>query len=120
MKAEKKRRLMERKIVARLLAGAGVNQICRELGVSKHRVAMVRAKADEAQYLDGSVALPPYPEALFPEDVDGRSLRGSATWRELAQHFEWIKERLENGWHAVTVYEELPIKVPNVGASACT
>jgi hypothetical protein len=112
MTGRKKRRFMERKIVERLLAGTGVNQICRELGVSKHRVALVRAKAEEAQYLDGSVRLPPYPEALFPDAVDGRSGRGSAAWRELAEHIEWITERLESGWHAVTVYEELPVRVP--------
>lgn len=102
---------MERKIVERLLAGSGVNQICRELCVSKHRVAMVRAKAEEAQYLDGSIKLPAYPEALFPDAVDGRSGRGSAAWRELAEHLDWITERLESGWHAVTVYEELPVRV---------
>lgn len=112
MTAQTKRRLMERKIVERLLAGDGVNRICRELGVSKHRVAMVRAKADEAQYFDGINKLPPYPEAVFPESVDGRSERGSETWRTLAEHLEWIKERLLSGWHAITVYEELPVKVP--------
>lgn len=112
MTAGRKRRLMERKILERLLAGTGINRICRELGISKHRVAMVRAKAEEAQYLDGSVGLPPYPEAVFPEVADGRSGRGSAAWRELEQHLTWITERLDSGWHAVTVYEELAVKVP--------
>ena len=111
MKQTTKRREMERKIVQNLLLGKGVNQICRELRVSKHRVIKVRAKADEAGYLDGSCSLRPFPEALFPETVDGRSLRVSAPWRELEKHKEWMRERLQAGWHAVTVYEELPIRV---------
>lgn len=110
MKQQTKRRLMERKIVERLLSGGGINELCRELSISKRRVCMVRAKAEEAGYLTGT-PLPPYPEGLFPESVDGRSRRVSPAWRELEQHKDWIKERLEAGWHAVSVYEELPIKV---------
>ncbi len=110
--ANHKRRFMERKIVERLLAGAKLNQVCRELHVSKRRVIMVRAKAEEAGYLDGSCALPPYPEALFPETPDGRALRTSATWRALEEHLPWIRERLDAGWHAVSVYEELALRVP--------
>jgi len=102
---------MERKIVERLLASDKINRICRELKVSKHRVSLVRAKAEEAQYLDGTNKLPPYPEALFSDSVDGRSERGSESWRALTQHLDWNTERLENGWHAITVYEELPVKV---------
>lgn len=108
----KARRVMDRKIVERLLGGAGVNEICRELKVGKRRVTSLRAKADEAGYLTGEVVLPPYPEALFPEAPDGRSLRVSAHWEELDEHLEWIRERMESGWHAVTVFEELPVKVP--------
>jgi len=112
MRKETKRRQMERKIVERLIFGDGVNQICRELGVSKRRLMLVRAKADEAGYLDGEKELPPYPEALFPDVVDGRSTKKSAAWEVLEQHREWIAERLASGWHGVTVYEELPVKVP--------
>lgn len=103
---------MERKIVERLLLGDGLNRICRELGVSKRRVIMVRAKADEAGYIDGRQSLPPYPEAIFPETEDGRGLRSSPTWEALLPYREWIRERLLSGWHAITVWEELPIKVP--------
>ena len=103
---------MERKILERLLLGAGINRICRELKVSKRRVCLVRAKADEAGYLSGTATLPPYPESPFAaETPDGRSNRISPAWRELEQHLPWIKERLDAGWHAVTVYEELPAKV---------
>ena len=108
---------MERKIVEQLLLGTRLNEISRELHVSKRRVIMTRAKAEEAGYLDGGVALPLYPEALFPETPDGRALRSRRTWRELEEHLPWIKERLEAGWHAVTVYEELPLQVPRAQAS---
>jgi len=103
---------MERKIVQQLMIGTGLNRICRELSVGKRRVIRVRAKADEAGYLDGSRELPPYPESLFPEVIDGRSLRSSAVWEELEAYLPWMRERLEAGWHAVTVFEELPIQVP--------
>ena len=103
---------MDRKIVERLLLGEGPNRICRELKVSKRRVMGIRARADEQGYLDGSTALPPYPEAVFPDAVDGRSQRTSAAWQLLTPYLEWIKEHLTAGWHAVTVFEELPVQVP--------
>jgi hypothetical protein len=77
---------MERKIVQQLQSGKGVNQITRDLGVSKQRVMMIRAKADEAGYLDGTTTLPPYPATLFAETPDGRSNRVSAAWQELELH----------------------------------
>jgi hypothetical protein len=108
MKSAAKRRRMERKIVQGLLSGSGLNELARELGVSKRRIMHIRAKADEAGYLDGRVALPAYPEALFAEIPDGRANRLSPAWRELELQREWICERLKAGWHAVTVLEELP------------
>ncbi|MCB0325106.1 MAG: hypothetical protein KDD69_16090 [Bdellovibrionales bacterium] len=103
---------MERKIVQELLSGRGINRISRELRVSKRRVLLLRAKADEAGYLDGTTPLPPYPQALFEETPDGRSNRSSSAWRELELQQDWICERLHAGWHAATVFEELPVKVP--------
>lgn len=111
MKACTKRRYMERKIVEKLVEGIGVNQICRELRVSKRRVRFIRARACEAGYLSGK-SLPAPPEAIFSDTIDGRSTRESPAWNALYEHLPWIKERLEGGWHAVTVYEELPIRVP--------
>ena len=102
---------MERKIVEKLLEGAGVNRICRELKVGKRRVSNTQQRALEAGYLDGSTPIPAYPEALFPDPPDGRAHKESQGWKELTLHLEWIKERLESNWHAVTVYEELPVKV---------
>ena len=112
MKKRERRRYVERKIVERLILGDSLNQICREQKVSKRRVMALRAKADECGYLDGSTALPPFPEAIFPEVVDGRSLRTSASWQLLVPHLDWIKERLLAGWHSVTVFEQLPVRVP--------
>lgn len=102
---------MERKIVEGLQCGKGVNQISRELKVGKRRVILTRAKACEAGYLDGRNKLPPYPENIFLEEDDKRAYKSSVHWITLNAHKEWIKERLLSGWHAVTVFEELPIEV---------
>ncbi len=102
---------MDRKILERLLEGAGVNELCEELKVGKRRVVRVRNTAEQLGYFDG-VPLPPYPEAVFPAVPDGRSLRKSPAWIALEAHLPWIEERLRSGWHAVTVFEELPVEVP--------
>jgi len=112
MNTKNRRRYVERKIVEKLVSGVRLNRICKELQVGKRRAMMVRAKAEEAGYLDGRNELPPFPEALFPDVIDGRTLKVSDTWRKLEEHLPWIRERLESGWHAVTVYEQLPISVP--------
>jgi len=111
MNERTKRRIVERKIVEKLLQGIGVNRVCRELKIGKRKVQETRQKAWEAGYLDGSTPIPGYPESLFPDPYDGRALKESQGWKELTPHVEWIRERLEHGWHAVTVYEELPVKV---------
>ena len=107
MKAQARRRIMERKIVELLLLGSGVNQICRDLHISKRRLRYVRVKEEEAGYLDGRTPLPAYPEALFPDQEDGRTSKGSSKWAELLPHKPWIKDRSEAGWHKITVFEEL-------------
>ncbi len=111
MNERTKRRIVERKIVEKLLQGIGVNRLCRELKIGKRKVQETRQKALEVGYLDGSTPIPGYPEALFPDPCDGRALKESQGWKELTPHVEWIRERLKHGWHAVTVYEELPVKV---------
>ena len=112
MKAVTRKRHMERKIVERLLLGGRINEIARELHVSKHRVMSVRERARDAGYLSGTKELPPYPEGVFEDTQDGRSGRGSEVWALLDPHLAWMRARLEAGWHAVTVYEELPVRVP--------
>jgi hypothetical protein len=107
---------MDRKIVESLKHGAGVNEVVAALGVGKKRVRCLRERAKEYGYLDaagkpGATALPPYPEAIFPESVDGRAIQPSEPQQMLAPHRAWIAERLQAGWHAVTVFEELPVQV---------
>jgi hypothetical protein len=107
---------MDRKIVELLKCGAGVKQVVKTLQVGKKRVRCLRERAKEYGYLDakgkpGAAGLPPYPEAIFPESVDGRAIQPSEPQQLLASHRAWIAERLQAGWHAVTVFEELPVKV---------
>src|SRR5580658_6886750 len=111
-----RRRQMERKIVELLKGGAGVNQVVATLRISKVRVRRLRERAKDYGYLTadgkpGAAALPPYPEAIFPDTLDGRALQVSEPQRQLEPHRAWIAERLQAGWHAVTVFEELPVKV---------
>ena len=94
---------MDRKIVKRLLAGASINELARELKVSKRRIVMARALAEEAGYFD-AVRLPTYLEVVFAEKPDGRSGRGSVVWRQLEERLPWIRERIESGWHAIRVF----------------
>lgn len=112
---------MDRKIVEMLMKGVGVNAIARHLHVAKRRIRALRRKAMEHRYLEadgkpGAMALPAYPEALFPDSVDGRTLRLSESHQLLDPHRDWIREHLEAGWHAVTVHEELP--VPGISRSS--
>jgi len=111
MTNKNRRRLMERKIVESLISGRGFNATCKNLHVGKNRVSHIQEKAREYGYLDGKVSLPPYPEALFPDPVDGRSVKSSAVDSQLKGHKEWIIERLEAGWQPVTILEELSVSV---------
>lgn len=108
-----RRRMMERKIVEMLVAGTGVNQIAGQLHVSKSRIRRLRELAKQYRYLDvagqpGQVLLPSYPEALFPDTVDKRSLQVSEAHLLLESKHDWIRDCLQAGWHAVSVWEELP------------
>lgn len=107
---------MERKIVEYLVGGTGVKAIARLLHISRERIRNLREQAKEYGYLRpdgtrGAVSLPPYPEVLFPEPTDGRRMKVSAAHRALTPHRAWIEERLQAGWHSVTVWEELPVQV---------
>lgn len=113
MTSHTRRRLMDRKIIELLLTGVGVNKLARTLHVGKNRIRALRRKAEEAGYIiadgrRGEVALPPYPERVFPDPADKRSLKSSAADKFLEPHHAWMKDRLSVGWHAVTVFEELP------------
>ncbi len=105
---------MDRKIVEQLVTGVGVNSIARDLRVGKRRIRVLCELAKKYGYLTenggrGTVALPPYPETLFPDAVDKRSLQLSPQDPLLDPHRAWMEERLRAGWHMVTVYEEFPV-----------
>ena len=101
MKRQTRVQRVERKIVELLIAGESVRSISEDLGVGRRRIRRVREKAESCGYLSGAVAVPIYPAALFPDEADGRSDRGSENWRALEPHVNWIQERLTNGWHAM-------------------
>lgn len=101
---------MDRKIVEKLIEGKSQNEIMNELHVGKKRVRRARSEAERAGYFEG-VPLPPYPEAVFPDPVDKRSLKISENDLLLQPYLEWMKDRLQSGWQPVTVWEELPVKV---------
>ena len=106
-----RRRKVDRKIVELLIAGKSQNHVVDALSVGKKRVRRARQEAEKAGYLDG-VPLPPYPEAVFPDPADRRRDKGSDNDALLQGHLPWIKERLSIGWQPITVWEELPLKVP--------
>jgi hypothetical protein len=114
---------MDRKIIEMLREGAAVKLIVRSLHVSKKRVKELRRLAWKYDYLGrgggpGAVALPPYPEAVFPDRADGRSQKLSEEHLMLDAVRDWIKDRLEVGWDPITVFEELPSKISGVGRSS--
>lgn len=105
------RRLVDRKIVEFLLLEKSINQIVMELCIGKKRVRSVRFQALDAGYLgDPTIALPPYPTALFPDPTDRRSIRPSDPNDKLLGIMDWLKELLELGWQPITVFEKLPFK----------
>jgi len=114
MTSRTRRRLMDRKIVELLLTGAGVNSVARDLRVGKKRVSILCKQAKKYSYLTeaggrGAVVLPPYPESVFPDAVDKRSLQASPQEPLLDPHRAWMEERLCIRWHAVSVFEALPV-----------
>jgi hypothetical protein len=106
-----RRRKVDRKIVELWIAGKSQNQVVDALSAGKKRVRRARQEAEKAGYLDG-VPLPPYPEAVFPDPADRRRDKRSHNDDLLQGHLPWIKERLSTGWQPITVWEELPMKVP--------
>lgn len=106
-----RRRLMDRKIVELLICGKGVNKLSVELHVCKRRVRRLREKAKALGYIGGGIPLPPFPEALFPEDAPRVEGPLSEADQLLSLHRDWITDRLGVGWSPITVFEELPVKV---------
>ncbi len=111
IKKETKKVLLERKIVQELIAGKSNRAISQLFKICHKKVARIKKYADKAGYLDKTNELPPYPEHPFPDVFNKKEVGFSENDELLISHLEWIKERLNSGWHKVTVYEELPIKV---------
>ena len=84
--------------------------IKRNLKIGSGRFEKVSRLAQQHGYLDGE-RLPGYPQALFPDRPDHRAEARSDVDASLAGHQSWIEERLQAGWHAITVFEELPVTV---------
>lgn len=101
--------VMDRKIVQLLLKNTSSNKIAAELKVSKKRIKKVKSQAEDMGYFDG-IDLPKYPLAIF-EYNEEQVLRSSPVDSTLLEHKEWIVERRMAGWHLVTIWEELPVKV---------
>jgi transposase len=111
MTRDNRRRQLERKIVEYLMAGESLRWIVKKLKTGDRKVRRLREKAAEYGYLSGQVPLPPFPEAVFPDPIDGRSERENANEVLLLGKKDWLKERLSAGWRPITVFEELGLSV---------
>lgn len=113
MTRQARKRLMDRKIVELFLQGKSSREVMGALRVGDRRVKKIRYLAEEYGYLnrDPLVALPPYPEALFPDGPDGRANKTSEANSLILARKEWIVERIEAGWHPITVFEELGLPI---------
>ena len=105
-----RRRLLDRKIVEHLLQKKSKRWVIKNLKVGDRRVGRVMEAAKAFGYFDG-VALPPFPEAIFPEPV-ARSSPPSDNDELLIPKKDWIIDRLRVGWRPITVYEELDVHLP--------
>ena len=103
--------LIVRKIVQELIAGKSNRQISKEFKICQKKVARLKKLAQAAGYLDKKVELPPYPEHPFPE-MTVQVLKFSEIEVILLPHMAWIKERLNAGWHKISIFEEMPVKIP--------
>jgi hypothetical protein len=99
-----------------LMLKTGVEKTSFQLRISKRRVREVRSKAERAGYMSGLVPVPLFPLALFPDEIDHRSLRSSDPDRALLSQKQWIEEHLTLGWKPVSVFEEL--KIPGISRSS--
>lgn len=105
-----RRRLLERKIVEALVQGKTQRWIIKNLKIGDRKVKRIREQAESFGYLTGT-PLPPFPEAVFPDPVDGRCLKSSEVDGALLQRKDWVQDRLGAGWRPITVFEELDMPV---------
>jgi hypothetical protein len=109
---------MDRKIIEFLLQGKSYREITEALRVGDRRVRRARVLAEQYGYLIAAgspcltpLPLPPFPEAIFPDGPDARSSRSSEADQQLLAKKDWIVERLQAGWHPITVYEEIGLPI---------
>ena len=105
LKKEIKNMLTDRKIVQELIAGKSNRVISIEFKICHKRVARLKKLAFEYGYLDKKIELPPYPEHPFPNFLKQTTIF-SENEERLLPYITWINERLNSGWHKVTVFEE--------------
>ncbi|MHB8482255.1 MAG: Mu transposase domain-containing protein [Nitrospiria bacterium] len=105
-----RRRALERKIVEALILGKTQRWICQNHHISDRKVRRIRALAETHGYLR-DIPLPPYPEAIFSDPIDGRTDKPSEINDLLLLRKGWIEERLNAGWHPITVFEEIDVPV---------
>ena len=109
LKKEAKIMLIERKIVQLLQEGKSKRAISSELKVGFRKIQKICFLATEKGYLT-QTPLPPYPEPLFPERIYKNVIQSECDLI-LISHKDWIAERLLSGWHKISVFENLPVKV---------
>lgn len=102
--------MTDRKIIEYLRMGKSGRFIEAALKIGDKRIKKVRALASAKGYLEPGAALPPFPEPLF-EAKERLTTVPSDPETRLLPHKEWMTERLAAGWHKVTLFEELPVKV---------
>ncbi|MCK5884577.1 MAG: transposase, partial [Bacteriovoracaceae bacterium] len=101
---------VDRKIVELLILKRSSNSIAKQEKVGKKRVGQIKEQAVSLGYLSGT-PLPPYPQALFDYSEERYDGPVSEADQALLEHKEWVKDRIEAGWHLITIWEELPFEV---------
>jgi len=102
---------MERKTLEAILQQKSNPEICQLFKTGARKVRRIRYLAEDYGYLSGANSIPPYPEALFPNQEEQDKRVASPVDELLLKRKDWIVERLKAQWHPITVFEELGFKV---------
>lgn len=105
---QKRRGIVDRKIVELLRSKIPIRQITKSMKVGKARVRKLRSLAEIKGFLNLEHPLPPFPSALFDEMLQNNSSRPSDVDTLLATYLDWINSRFTAGWHAISIFEQLP------------
>lgn len=104
----KRRGLVDRKIVELLRSKTTIRKITKSLKVGKARVRKLRDLAKIKGYLNPGMPLPSYPSCLFDELTQTRATSVSDIDTLLSGQIDWINSRFTAGWHAISIFEQLP------------